>query len=171
MRFFTCFLYNFIQIKIVSLKVILSMMFHYINKSSNSMSTEEARCCLVVYDVLAESPVMWISLLAKASTAVILHTVCNESSNSAVAISDAAFDVLSEYILETVGSSRDHYNGCSTIEVLKVYLTLIFQTELNRQNFEQSSLLSEQEVVTYIEEYESVHVQEDTGNASGILKC
>lgn len=146
------------------------MMFHYIDKSSNCMSTDEAHCCLAFYNVLAESPEMWISLLAKASTTIILQTVSNESNNLALAISDVAFDVLSEYILETVGSSRDHYNGCSVIEVLKVYLKLVFKTKVNRQNYEESSLLSEQEVVTYLKEYESVHVMENTGNASGIFK-
>jgi len=144
------------------------MMFHYIDKSDNSMSSDEARCCLVVYKVLAESPVTWICLLAKASTAIILETVYDENSNSAVAISDTAFDVLSEYILETVGSSRDHYNGCSTIEVLNVYLRLVFKVGANRQNYEQSSLLSEQEVVTYIKEHESVQMPENTVNVSGI---
>lgn len=156
------------QVETSSLKLILAMMFHYIDNMVTCMSPDEAACCLTICIVLAECPVMWISLLAKASITV-LHTDCIEDSNSVVKISDAAFEMLSEYILETVGSSRDHYKGFSTVEVLKVYFKLVFEAEENCQIFKQSSLLSEHEVVTYIKEYESVQVQEDSGNKSGTL--
>jgi len=97
----------------------------------------------------------WISIFAKASKAVLLHIVGSEST-STVPISDVTFEFLSEYILETVGSSRVSYKGCSVMEVLKVYDKLIFKDAFNCAKFEQMSLLSEKEVLAYLEEYEHI---------------
>jgi len=137
-------------------------MFHYISKCSDNISINEAHCCLKIFEMLTESiaECNWISIFAKASKVLLLQTVCNESI-ATVPVSNATFELLSEYILETVGSSKDYYKGCSVVEVLKVYNDLIFKVELNRTKFEQLSLLSEKEVLTSLKEYESCCVQPD----------
>ena len=131
------------------------MMFYFINGCSDSISINEAHCCLRTFDILIESVTEgnWISIFAKASKALLLQTVCCENVNS-MPVSNAIFELLSEYILETVGSSQDHYKGCSGMEVLKVYNELIFKVKQNRVKFEQLSLLSEKEVLASLEEYE-----------------
>ena len=118
------------------------------------MSIDEAHCCLSIFDMLTESVTEcnWISILARAFKSLLLQTVCNE--HPTVPVSNARFELLLEYILETVGSSRDHYKGCSVIEVLKVYHELIFKVKMNCAKFEESSLLSEEEILASIKEYE-----------------
>ena len=131
------------------------MVFYFIARCSDSIGINEAHCCLKTFDILIESVTEcnWISIYAKASKALLLHTVCIENANN-IPISNEVFELLSEYILETVGSSRDHYKGCGVMEVLKVYNELIFKVQPNRAKFEQLSLLSEKEVLTSLEEYE-----------------
>ena len=110
----------------------------------------------------------WISIVAKASKVHLLQIVGSEDA-ATVPISDATFELVSEYILETVGSSRDHYKGCSAMEILKVYNELIFRVKLNRSKFEQLSLLTEKEVLTTLEEYEhSDNIQLDVKSGNRI---
>ena len=131
------------------------MVFYFIDRCSDSIGINKAHCCLKTFDILIESVTEynWISIYAKASKALLLHTVCIENANN-IPISNEVFELLSEYILETVGSSRDHYKGCSVMEVLRVYNELVFKVQPNRAKFEQLSLLSEKEVLTSLEEYE-----------------
>ena len=131
------------------------MVFYFIDRCGDGIGISEAHCCLKTFDILIESKAEcnWISIYAKASKALLLQTVCRENVSS-IPVSNAIFELFSEYILETVGSSQDHYKGCSGMEVLKVYNELIFKVQPNRAKFEQLSLLSEKEILTSLEEYE-----------------
>ena len=146
------------------------MIFYFIDKCGNNISINEAHCCLKIFDLLTVSVTEcnWISAFAKASKVLLLRTVCKENVVT-IPVSDATFELLSEYILETVGSSRDHYKGCGGMEVLKVYHELIFKVEPNRSKFERLSLLSEEEVLTSLEEYECADdVQSDIKSGNTI---
>lgn len=70
-----------------------------------------------------------------------------------VPINDNVFEVLSEYVLETAGSSRQHYNGMNTSDILHIFQELVFNVIKNRETYEQLSIVTEEELIDFIQEY------------------
>ena len=131
--------------------ILLSLFWYYIY-STDITELPYVDNLVSLLDNLSSSPIQLVSILSLASKAFISRSIlCQDDVD--VPINDNVFEVLSEYILETAGSSRQHYNGMNTSDILHIFQELVFNVIKNREIYEQLSIVTEEELVDFIHEY------------------